>query len=683
MASKKARVLVIDDEKDVRDILSLFLSSEGYDVDAAVNGEHGIEKLNTQNADVVITDINMPGIDGIKTLERIKDVFSDIEVIMITGYGSIESAVECMKKGAFDYISKPFNLEEIKITVQRALEKSELQTLIALYEASKSIFSTVRLDELLKTIIDLTGKVLKADETSIMLFDEQRKLYIAESSGLDSEVIRNTRLALCEGIAGKIAKEKAPVIIGEELNNDPRFSDTESRGDIKSSIVHPIITKGKVFGVLNINRIQIGEPFTENDLKKATIFVSHIAQAIENANLYRELEIKIEELNRAYAELERGQEQIIQSEKLSAIGKLVAGVAHELNNPLTAVMGFSEFLLTCDCSDEIKSHLMKIHSGATRCKKIIQNLISFSRDQKPSKVQTNVNNLLDDVIEISKFDIEKNNIVFRKEIAQNLPTILANPDKIKEVFLCLIRNACYSMSQKPGQRQLIIRTEQTDDFVSIDITDNGIGISSVNLKRIFDPFFTTKDVGKGVGLGLSTSYGIVKNHGGEIAVESDEGSGATFTVKLPFKKEPPAFEKEFVVIEKKKISQGKRVLVVDDEEFILDLCKSVLEKSGYQVTTIPDGKAAIKEIENNSYDVILLDIRMPGLNGQDVYSYVKNKNPQLAGRIIFSTGDIVSEETRNLLEETGNPHIDKPFNMDDLIRIVQDTEKSLSTSDTV
>jgi len=236
------------------------------------------------------------------------------------------------------------------------------------------------------------------------------------------------------------------------------------------------------------------------------------------------------------------QEQLIQSAKLAAIGELISGVTHEINNPLAIVLGYAEMMLAePEMSEEIKKYINIIYKESERARKVIQNLLSFARQHNPDKESISINNLLDDTIMLAEYDIRKNNINLKKNYAQNLPYIMADPNQLQQVFLNLIINAQQAVAEKNGKGEISITTlfkdeesDEKNERVIISISDNGCGINTDILNKIFDPFFTTKPVNKGTGLGLSVSHGIIKEHGGNIYAKNNEGEGATFYIELPF-----------------------------------------------------------------------------------------------------------------------------------------------------
>ena len=376
----KGKILVVDDEEGIRDILSRSLRIQGYAVVTAQNGKEGIDKFKKEEFDLVISDIKMPEMDGITFLGHIKKIDPDIETIMVTAYETMETAIESLRKGAYDYISKPFSLEKIFITIEKAMEKRQLKEKIALYEISKAVHLTVELDQLLKIIIELTIKVLKADEASLMLFDDERKLYIAAASyDLGEEIKKKTRLAIGERIAGWVAKERQPLLLYNGLQNDPRFKDIEGqRKEIKSSMVFPLEGKTDMLGILNINRVNIDECFTENDMRKSSIFTSQIAMAVENAKLFKEISSLYLSTIRSLANAVDAKDHYTQSHSES-VTRISVAIAEEMGLPPRQIqrlqlaaqihdlgkIGVHDYVLnkteklTTDEWEEIKSHPLK------------------------------------------------------------------------------------------------------------------------------------------------------------------------------------------------------------------------------------------------------------------------------------------------------------------------------------
>ena len=378
-------------------------------------------------------------------------------------------------------------------------------------------------------------------------------------------------------------------------------------------------------------------------------------------------------------------QQLIQSEKLSAIGELISGIAHELNNPLTGVMGYSQLLqLRKDLDDRARDSLLKINNLALRCQKIVQNLLSFARKQKPERTLSNVNDMLERTVELRNYELSVNNIQIVRELERNLPKTIADSHQLQQVFLNIITNAEHAMLQAHGRGRLTIRSraDLPNSRIVVEIGDDGPGIPEAHLSKIFDPFFTTKEVGKGTGLGLSLSYGIIKEHGGNIYALSRQGEGATFVVELPIISKLPD-TKIFPqlmpqALEFENLVRNKKALIVDDEKYILDFFVEILRMFPIQVDTAGDGRVAMEKLSRNDYDIIITDFKMPQMNGRELYHWIKENRRHLARRIIFITGDTISSETRLFFEDTCNLYLAKPFRIEEVKEVIQQTLENAS-----
>lgn len=374
-------------------------------------------------------------------------------------------------------------------------------------------------------------------------------------------------------------------------------------------------------------------------------------------------------------------QQLIQSEKLSAIGELISGIAHELNNPLTGVMGYSQLLqLRKDLDERARESLLKINNLALRCQKIVQNLLSFARKQKPERILSSVNDMLERTVELRNYELSVNNIEIIRDLDRNLPKTIADAHQLQQVFLNVITNAEHAMLQAHGRGRLTIRSrgDAQNNRIIVEITDDGPGIPEAHLSKIFDPFFTTKEVGKGTGLGLSLSYGIIKEHDGNIYAHSRPGEGATFVIELPVINRfyddasifpqlmPQALQFETVV-------RDKRILIVDDEKYILDFFTEIFRMFPMQVDTAGDGMAAMEKLTKGDYDLIITDYKMPQMSGRELFQWIKETRPHMAKRIIFVTGDTVSTETRSFFEKNCNLYLAKPFKIEEVKEVIQQT----------
>jgi two-component system NtrC family sensor kinase len=384
------------------------------------------------------------------------------------------------------------------------------------------------------------------------------------------------------------------------------------------------------------------------------------------------LETSRTELEKAVEILKATQTQLIQSEKLSAVGQFVAGVAHELNNPLTAVIGFSDLLVHTTDDPAIRPHLDRIAKSAQRCHKIVQNLLSFARQHPPERDLVALNAAIDDVLEIMTYDLRTSNIEVARSLAEGLPPIMADRHQLQQVFINIISNARQAIQAVRTDGKITVRTRRAGAQVRIEVADNGPGIRAEHLPRIFDPFFTTKAVGKGTGLGLSLSYGIVQEHGGTITAASELGQGAAFVIELPIAPQPGKAEGAQSGADEPEppAGRGQRVLVVDDEEWILDLTAELLRRDGYEVRTVPSAEKAVAALGEGKFDVIACDWKMPGMSGIQFYEHLLATDPAVASRVFFMTGDVVSDRLQEFLRRHGRACVTKPFSIKDFKRAV-------------
>ena len=380
------------------------------------------------------------------------------------------------------------------------------------------------------------------------------------------------------------------------------------------------------------------------------------------------------ELERAMQTVKSTQEQLIQSEKLSAVGQFVAGVAHELNNPLTAVIGFSELLQSAQTDEKTRRHLDRIAKSAHRCHKIVHSLLSFARQDAPERKVVDLHTVLEEVLEIMAYDLRTSNVSIVKEFAPSLPAIMADPHQLQQVFVNILGNARQAIEPFQREGRIVIRTRSEvrcvirprseENWVIIEFQDNGPGIKPQHLMRIFDPFFTTKPAGKGTGLGLSLSYGLIQEHGGSISVQSELGHGATFRIELPMASNPESVRTRSRTpfpFPQTGGPSGKTILVVDDEQWILDLASELLRSEGHEVETAASGQQALELLGRQKFDVLVSDWKMPGLNGIRLYEHLLATHPEAAKRTLFMTGDVVSDVFQKFLEEHHLSCLSKPF----------------------
>ena len=359
------------------------------------------------------------------------------------------------------------------------------------------------------------------------------------------------------------------------------------------------------------------------------------------------------------------QERLQETARLATIGELAAGVAHEINNPLTSVLGYSEMVLNNKLPEEVAGDIQTIYDEAQRAAKIVQNLLFFARRRDTEKQYLDLNSVLIRSLEMKSYDFKVSNIEVVSQLSPEIRRTMIDEHQMVQVFLNILTNAEQAIHKTRGRGQIGVCTAISDDGIKITIKDDGPGIPSENLHRIFEPFFTTKEVGQGTGLGLSISYGIIKQHGGDIWAESVEGESTTFHITLPV-----VVPDEIMVFRSptsaSRINTTRHLLVVDDEPHIRDLLRKYLETERYTVDLAEDGQEAWRKIQNIKYDCILLDLKMPGMSGQELYQLIQGISEPLASKVVFITGDTVSPETSSFLDSAGNPVLTKPFSIREL-----------------
>ncbi len=356
------------------------------------------------------------------------------------------------------------------------------------------------------------------------------------------------------------------------------------------------------------------------------------------------------------------QEQLIQSEKMSAIGQLVSGVAHELNNPLAGISAFAQLLLTEKrFPPDQRTAAEMIYAEARRASRIVQNLLTFARQHKPERTPTAINQVLDDTLELRGYELRVRGIEVTRDYDEQAPETMADAHQLQQVFLNLVTNAEQAMEKSPRESQrLIVRTRRMGAVIRIDVEDTGPGIPPNLLERIFNPFFTTKPTGSGTGLGLSISLGIVREHEGRIWAENAPQGGARFIVEVPIVTHRASGESQAIPLVP---PQGDRlqILVVDDEASVRVSLQRYLAGRGHEVETTSSGREALGRLREGRFDAVIVDMRMPDVSGEELYRELQTTDPGHADRIIFTTGQLVDEQVRTFLASTGRPCVPKPF----------------------
>jgi len=369
----------------------------------------------------------------------------------------------------------------------------------------------------------------------------------------------------------------------------------------------------------------------------------------------------ITERKQAEAELARQREALVQSEKMSAFGSLLAGVAHELNNPLSIVVAQAALLQESARDPEVLTRSKRIETAAERCAKIVRTFLAMARRRPPAHTDIDLNEIVGAALDVLAYGLRTSGIEVRRELDPALPVILADGDQLHQVATNLLLNAQQAMMDRSGPKRLRVATEvdRGRAQVRLVVEDTGPGVPKELHQKIFEPFFTTKPAGAGLGFGLSLCHGLVESHGGRISVEDAPGGGARFIVALPYT--GASARKGAVQKAAPKPVHRGRILVVDDETDIADTCGDILAMDGHCCEFASNGRVALERVAGGGYDLILSDLRMPQLDGPGFYRELSRTDPKMAERIIFLTGDTLSPAIQSFLAESNRPFIEKPL----------------------
>jgi len=622
---KKFKIALVEDDENhiflIKTTLCEFKSV--FEVDSFISGADLFDNLNRNNVryDAIIVDYTLPKMSGLDILKKLNDQGYDVPIVFVTNREDEEIVHEALQYGAYDYVLKKDGfLTILPIILLKSIDKYHsqkqkaefLQNLQNLKEYFENIINTLPY-----TVIGLNSDL----EISYVSTECQSLFYMDPSDIIGSKIIDFF---------------------------DPHFlEDTKLISHIKQ-----IMEKGNP---VNLSRIKFIDSKRDKKVLNIQIFKmsseveSNIIMVINDITRHVELELKL-----------------IQNEKLASFGKLLTGITHELNNRISPILAYAQLLIAREMNPKSLKWLTCIEESAQSVKSIVDSLLYFSSSSpQQNKEKVDINQMMENTISLLKYKFQSKNIKIVKEFKTNIPELNVDKKQISKVFLNLLTNSYEAMEHRGGE--LIISTDCEDAHCRIMIKDTGIGIPDDILNDIFDPFFTTKSEKNNVGLGLSIVYNLLQNHKGTIQISSHEQKGTTVTITLPVEKD----QSKTFISDIGETSKGSRILIIDDDEYLRDVMKDILEEF-YEVDIAESGDQAITKItSSNEYNVILTDIRMPGIDGPTLYSWVKNHYPGLEKRMIFTTGDTYDPETNKFLDSIGNIYISKPFYVDDLRKVVK------------
>jgi len=393
---------------------------------------------------------------------------------------------------------------------------------------------------------------------------------------------------------------------------------------------------------------------------------------------------KVLVLVRDITEQRRTQTQLQQAEKLAAMGQLVSGVAHEINNPAAIISGFAQTLLLDQLPPDQRETVQMMYDEATRIGRITSNLLAFARAGSKERTLVELNEIVRRTFALRSYHLTTLNTTVNLELDEANPKAWANGSEVQQLLLNLLINAEQALTTVPGRRVITIRTMVAgDDGVELQVADTGPGIPADIQEKIFDPFFTTRPEGTGTGLGLSICYGIVHDHGGRISVHSAAGHGATFTIALPRdartrQRSTPAPMP--IPVEAREADGALSVLLIDDEEGLRRAVVSFLKRRGMHIIAVEDGGDALRVLRRERFDVIVSDVRMPGMSGGEFLERLRREHPAMVKRLIFTTGDTFASDTSSLLRDSGVPSLVKPYDFAKLEGVLRQVAEAARTS---
>jgi signal transduction histidine kinase/CheY-like chemotaxis protein len=523
------KVLVVDDEPDVLQLCKRILRSDGYQISRASSGQQAVDLARRERFDLLLTDMKMPGINGLNAFQTIRTFNPDLAGVVMTGYGTMQTAIEALRLGLDGFVTKPFAPEDLRSAISEALDKQRLRreharlnALVPLYEVSRAFMTTMDLDALLQLIVNTSSQATGADRCSLMLLQpETGELVVRAAVGLPSTVITTARERIGQGIAGYVAQTHQTLLLNDPTQVPPQVREVMARGEVKSALSVPMIVRTKLIGVLNLSKLHSTPPFSEGDRDLVNILASQAAIAIDNATLFNEIQ-------RAYRELQ-------ELDRLKS--EFINIASHELRTPLAVVRAYAELTET-ETNDTGRDFLTILEQSVDQMEAIVNDMVNLEHlERGAATLQMTLLDLAELIRQVSQRFIP---LVHAKQqhlavnLPQSLPLIPGDWRKLDLVIANLLSNA---VKFTPPEGRIEVRAWTESEHVVVAVVDTGIGIPAEVQERVFDRFYQvqaslTREHG-GLGIGLSIVKGMVELHRGRVWLESTPGVGSTFYFSLP------------------------------------------------------------------------------------------------------------------------------------------------------
>ena len=623
------RILIVDDDVNLRKTLSDILGAKGYEPVATDTGKAALEKIKDEMMTVALIDLKLEDMTGLEVMKEIKECSPCTECIVLTGFASQVSAIEAVNLGAYAYIHKPYDMEQLLLTIQRAIDKHEME------------------------------KALRESEKRYRGIVEDNTEFIVRWKPDGTRTYANN--AYCKYLNQPLEK-----VIGSNV-----FTTIEKEDRYKLKHTIESLSVGSTVAYTQERKMLEGSRVVWQEWSERGFF-NEDGKLFEIQSVGRD----ITSLKQAEAKKADAEKKLLQVQKMEAIGTLAGGIAHDFNNLLMGMQGrVSLMQMGKDASHPDFEHLKGIEDNVQSAADLTKQLLGFGRGGKYEIKLTDLNELLQKSSEM--FGRTKKEIKIHKKSQKEIWTVEVDQGQIEQVLLNLYVNAWQAM---PGGGELYLQTENATldendvkpygvamgKYVKISVADTGVGMDKATQQRIFDPFFTTKEMDRGTGMGLASAYGIIKNHEGIINVYSEKGKGSTFNIYLPAT-DAEGIAQRAESERRSEILRGtETVLLVDDEEMIIDVGQDLLETLGYTVLLAKSGREGIETYKKNKdkIDMVLLDMIMPEMGGSETYERLKEINSDI--KVLLSSGYSINGPAKEILSRGCNGFIQKPFSMKDL-----------------
>jgi two-component system NtrC family sensor kinase len=676
-------ILLVDDHEGNRYAKRRTLQRAGYSVIEAANGEEALRLVATRHPPIVLLDIKLPDISGLDVCQKIKGdpaTASTMVVQLSATFVEGRDKIRGLDQGADVYLVEPIQPDELIATV-RAMQR--------LVEAERSLRQAH--DTLESRVQERTADLAQVNAALQQEIAEHKRT--TEALRQSHQFLQSTLDALA-----------TPVAILDASGTIDAVNTAWQHAVASKGFAPPAYSRGMTYAAFlsavdgNTPGVQailagLDEVLAQQRHAFHIEHSSHASAAAESRCLLirmtrfeapQGLQVvvvheDITDIKQAEAAIRHQQEILFQHEKLASMGSLLASVAHELNNPLAVVRMQVDLLDEEAANTPLSDRTRELQQATEHCMRIVRNFLTLARQNPPQRSAVQFNTIVEEALELLAHALRLDNITVLTRLSHELPLCEADPVQMHQVVINLLVNAQQALRDSTPPRQITITTafDQTQNRLVCEFADTGPGIPAVIQQRIFEPFFTTKPLGVGTGIGLSLCRTIVESHGGTIDVTSQTGQGAVFRIELPLGSQLPLAGEPSPAPALAPSASASTIFVVDDEPGIRRALAHLLRREGHTVDTAMDGRQALHMLQEQQYDLVLCDLRMPELDGPGLYRQIATSQPHYRQRFVFLTGDTLSPETEAFLKQSGAPRLVKPFSAAEGRQVVRQALQAL------